>query len=136
MANDQQMPNDQIPMSNNSASGRNGSSYDLEERTAIFGESVIALAKRSPQNAVTLPLIGQLVRSGTSVGANYCEADEAESRKEFRYRISLCKREAKETRFNIRMLVAAEPCLKTEARPIYQESNELVRIFAAIIRRR
>ena len=68
--------------------------FDLEERTARFGEGVIAFAKKIPRNPVTLPLISQLVRSGTSVGANYCEADDAVSKKDFRNKIGTCKKEA------------------------------------------
>jgi four helix bundle protein len=112
------------------------SEYDLEERTAVFGEAVVAFCKRVPENTVTRPLIGQLVRAATSIGANYCEADEAETNKEFRYRIGLSKREAKETKFQIRMIVAAEPPMRDQARPLWQEAKELVRIFAAIIRKR
>jgi four helix bundle protein len=109
--------------------------FDLEERTARFGEAVIAFAKRIPVNLVTTPLIGQVVRAGTSVGANYCEADEAESGKEFCYRIGVCKREARETKHHIRMIVAAQSELRDEARPLWQEAKELTLIFAAIIRR-
>ena len=69
--------------------------YNLEERTAKFGENVIALARSIPVTAVTECLLRQLVRAATSVGANYCEADDAGSRKEFRYRISVCKRESR-----------------------------------------
>jgi four helix bundle protein len=116
--------------------GRGDRGYDLEERTARLGEAVIAFAKRVPQNVITLPLISQLVRAGTSIGGNYCEADEAESKKEFRYRIGVCKREARETKFQIRMIVAAEPQLRDEGRPLWQEAKELVLIFAAILRRR
>ena len=57
--------------------------YDLEERTAKFGEAMIGFAKGIPENVVTQPLISQLVRAGTSVGSNYCEADDAGSKKEF-----------------------------------------------------
>jgi four helix bundle protein len=110
--------------------------YDLEERTALFGEAVITFAKRVPVNDVTRPIIAQLVRAAISVGANYCEADEADTKKEFRYRIGLCKRESRETKFQIRMTVAAEPQLRAEARPIWQEGKELTRIFAAILRGR
>lgn len=110
--------------------------YDLEERTARFGEAIIDFAKRIPKNEITLVLIGQLVRCGTSVGANYVEADDAGSRKEFRYRISVCKRESKETRFFIRMIVRAEPQLAEEARPLWQEAKELNLIFGAIHRSR
>ena len=68
--------------------------YDLEERTARFGEAVIRFARTLPQDVITIPLISQFVRSGTSVGANYCEADDADSKKDFRHRISICKKEA------------------------------------------
>jgi len=116
--------------------GPGGKPFDLEERTARFGEAIIALAKRVPVNPVTEPLIPQLVRSGTSIGANYCEADDAGSKKEFRYRISICKRESRETKFNIRMIVAAVPELKVDARPLWQEAKELNLIFAAVYRGR
>jgi four helix bundle protein len=113
-----------------------GPKYDLEERTARFGESVIEFAQRVPINLVTTPLISQLVRAATSIGGNYCEADEADTKKEFRYRIGVCKRESRETRFQLRMIVAAEPQFREEARVLWQEAKELTRIFAAILRRR
>jgi four helix bundle protein len=69
--------------------------FDLEERTAQFGEAIISFAKNVPHSVVTIPLIGQLVRAGTSVGANYCEADDAVSKKEFRNKIGTCKRLAR-----------------------------------------
>src|SRR5687768_4271103 len=109
--------------------------FDLEERTAVFGESVIGFAKRVPMNLVTTPLIGQVVRSGTSVGSNYVEADDADSKKDFRFKIGLCRREAKETRHWLRMIVAAEPRLRDEARPLWKEATELNLIFAAIRRK-
>src|SRR5262245_65942603 len=90
--------------------------YDLEERTAKFGEAVIAVAKKVPVNKVTETVIVQLVRAGTSIGANYCEADDAGSRKEFRYRISICKRESRESKHWLRMTAAAALELKDEAR--------------------
>jgi four helix bundle protein len=110
--------------------------FDLEERTARFGEAVIAYAKRIPVTLITTPLITQLVRAATSVGANYCEADEAESKKEFRYRIGVCKREARETKHQIRMVVAAEPAMREGGRSLWQEAKELTLIFAAILRSR
>ena len=110
--------------------------YDLEERTALFGETIITLSKRIPVNTVTESLIGQLVRAATSVGANYCEADDAGSKKEFRYRISICQREARETKHWLRMLATAVPDMKTEARTHWQEAKELHLIFAAIYRSR
>ena len=69
--------------------------YDLAERTAKFAEAIIRFAKKAPRNVVTLPLIRQLVRCGTSVGANYREADDAVSRRDFRNKVGICKKEAK-----------------------------------------
>ena len=122
--------NDETPMTNRRA----GPKYDLEERTAKFGEAVIAFAKTVQRNAITLPLISQLVRSATSVGANYCEADDSESRKDFRHKISTCRKEARETKHWLRMLVAADADLKNAARPLWQEAKELNLIFSAIFR--
>src|SRR5688500_8544742 len=121
-------------MTNAEGRGR-AADYDLEDRTGRFGEAVIAFAKRVLVNVITTPLISQLVRAGSSVGANYCEPDEAESGKEFAYRIGVCKREAKESKHQIRMLVAAQPELRDDARALWQEAKELTLIFAAIIRR-
>jgi four helix bundle protein len=109
--------------------------FDLEERTARFGEVVIDFAKRISKNPVTLPLITQLVRVGTSVGANYCEADDAVSKKDFRFKIGTCKKEARETKHWLRMVAAAEESTKEEARKLWQEAKELHLIFAAIYRK-
>lgn len=97
-----------------------------------MGEALIAFARRLPVDTVTEPLIGQLVRSATSVGANYCEADDAGTRKEFRYRISICKRESRETKHWLRMIAAAVPDLKDEARMHWREAKELHLIFVAM----
>jgi four helix bundle protein len=108
--------------------------YDLEERTARFGEAVIDFAKVIPRTPVTQRLIEQLVGCGTSVGANYCEADDAVSKKEFRLRCGTCKKEARETKYFLRMVVRAIPELKSQARPLWQEAKELHLIFAKIWR--
>ena len=107
--------------------------FDLEERTALFGESVITFARRVPVNPVT-SLIPQLVRAATSVGANYCEADDADSKKDFKFKIGLCRRESRETKHWLRMIVAAEPTLRDDARKLWQEAKELNLIFGAIRR--
>src|SRR5262245_20242883 len=83
--------------------------YDLEERTALFGEAIIHFAKKVPQNVVTLPLIPQLVRAATSVGANYGEADDSVSKKDFRHNISRCKKESRETKHWLRILLLPSP---------------------------
>jgi len=108
--------------------------FDLEERTAVYGESVIHFCERLPRTAITKPLISQLVRASTSIGANYCEADESATKKEFRYRISLCRRESRETKHWLRMMVAAIQDATDEARILWKEANELTKIFAAIYR--
>jgi four helix bundle protein len=109
--------------------------FDLEERTAVFGERVVQFSKQIPQNPTNDRLIGQLIGCGTSVGANYCEANEGVSKKDFRHPISRCLKEAKETRFFLRMVVASEPQLADEARTLYREANELVLISASMYRK-
>jgi four helix bundle protein len=110
------------------------SDYDLEERTALFGEAVIEFCLGVPANPVTAPVINQLVRAGTSIGANYCEADDAESKKDFRHKIALCRKEARETKYWLRMVAKAAPARKTEARTLWKEAKELHLIFVAIVR--
>ena len=108
--------------------------YDLEERTARFGESVIDFAKTIPQSAVTYRIIGQLVGAASSVGANYVEADDAVSKKEFLKNIGTCRKEARETKHFLRMAVRAAPELKPQARKLWMEAKELHLIFSKIWR--
>ncbi len=106
--------------------------YDLEERTAKFGESVIELAMKVPRNEITRPLITQLVKAATSVGANYSEADDAVSKRDFKNKIGICKKESRESKHFLRMLTKAVPDLKEKIKPIRQEAKELNLIFNAI----
>jgi four helix bundle protein len=92
--------------------------YDLEERTARFGEAVIDFAKKIPRDPVTERIITQLIGAGTSAGANYTEADDSVSKREFLKCIATCKKEARETKFFLRMSVRAVPKLKPEAREL------------------
>lgn len=108
--------------------------YDLEERTAIFGENVIKFLKTIPENSITKPLKLQLIRSATSIGANYCEADGADTKKDFVHKIGISKREAKETRYWFRMLSTAYPEAADECRVFWKEAQELSFIFASIIK--
>lgn len=112
----------------------NDKKYDLEERTATLGEKIIDFAKTLPRNEITLPLISQLIRSGTSIGANYLEADTANTKKDFLYKISLSRKEAKETRHWLRMIAHAVPDEKGPAHTLSQEAKELVLIFSAILK--
>jgi four helix bundle protein len=109
--------------------------FDLEERTALFGECIVRFAKKVPLHPANNRLIDQLVGAGTSIGANYCEASEAVSKKDFRVRISTSVKEAKETCYFLRMIVASEPQLAGEARKLYCEGRELHMIFASIYRK-
>ena len=109
--------------------------YDLEERTAKFGENIITFCKKVPKTPITVPLITQLVKAGTSVGANYCEADDAESSKDFVHKIGICKKEARETKHWLRTIAVAVPELKEEAKILWQEAKELHLIFNAISRK-
>jgi four helix bundle protein len=108
--------------------------YDLEERTALFGEAIIRFAKKIPRNPVNNRLTDQLVGAGTSVGANYCEADDGVSKPDFKHRIGICRKEARETKFFLRMVAVAEPDLKAEARDLWREAHALHRIFSRIWR--
>ena len=82
--------------------------FDLEERTAVFGERIVRFSKTIPRHPSNDRLINQVVGAGTSVGANYCEANDSLSKKDFRHSVSRCVKEAKETRFFLRMIAAAE----------------------------
>lgn len=113
----------------------NGKKYDLEERTAKFGEDIIAFCRKIPRGPITDPLITQTVKCGTSVGANYCEADCAETRKDFEHKIGICKKESKESKHFLRMIANAVPELAEEARKLWREANELNLIFTAIVKK-
>ena len=108
--------------------------YDLEDRTALFGEAIIDFARTIPQDAVTHRLISQLVGAATSVGANYVEADDAVSKKEFLKSIGTCRKEARETKHFLRMIVRAVPELRPQARTLWLEAKELHLIFSKIWR--
>ena len=113
----------------------NGKPYDLEERTARFGEAIILFAKKIPRGPGNNRLIDQLVGAATSVGANYCEADEGLSRKDYKKSIGTCKKEARETKFFLRMVATAEVGFKPEARTLWREAKELHLIFCSLYRK-
>jgi len=107
--------------------------YDLEDRTAKFGENIIEFAKKIPKNPITITLISQLVKAGTSVGANYCEADCGESKKDFEHKLGICKKESKESKHWLRMISMAVPDLKSDTIILGREANELNLIFSSIV---
>jgi len=106
--------------------------YNLEERTAKFGENIIKFCKSIKDNTETKPIKNQLIKSGTSVGANYCEANNASSKRDFRNKIFISKKEAQETKFWLRMSAAVVPEKTDEARILWQEAHELTLIFQKI----
>jgi four helix bundle protein len=114
------MSNDQVPK------------YDLEERTSKFGKNIINFVNKIPKTSITSPLITQLVKSATSVGANYCEADDAESKSDFRHKIAIVKKECRESKHFIYMISIALPHLKDELKILWQEAKELNLIFNKI----
>ena len=108
--------------------------YDLEERTAKFGESTIDFIKTLERNEINRPLISQIIRSATSIGANYMEANQASSKKDFKNKIRICGKEANETKHWLRMLSRANPERKEECKKLWKEAHELTLIFSKIFK--
>jgi len=115
---------------------RNSKPYDLEERTERFARRVRAFVKTLPKTIGNIEDGKQLVRASGSVGANYIEANEALSKKDFRMRIKICRKEAKESRYWLRLVdIGDNACLNTERDLMIQEATELMNIFGAILRK-
>lgn len=105
--------------------------YDLGERTVKFGIAVIRLCKTVKQSPISSPIINQLVRAGTSIGANYAEANNSSSRKDFRNKIFICKKEAQETKYWLLMLAEIENDSEI-LQKLKVENQELLMIFQKI----
>lgn len=101
---------------------QNSQKYDLEERTAKFGESVIEFCSAVKQNAITRPIISQIIRSSTSIGANYMEANSASSKKDFRNKIYICKKESQETKHWLRMMAKCLPKRRDVLKTLWREA--------------
>lgn len=106
--------------------------YDLEERAAKFGEEIIKFAKMLERNEINRPLINQIIRSGTSIGANYMEANQASSKKDFRNKIHISRKESNETKHWLRMIAMASPDKNDKCKELWKEAHELTLIFAKI----
>ena len=132
MSNVKVQSSNKVQMSNK-AEGPDEKVFDLEERTAKFGELIIDFVKSLDRNEINRPLIGQLVDAGTSVGANYMEADGAESKKDFRHKIAICRKEAKEAKHWLRMIRKANAHKAAECHKLWQEAHELTLIFSSIL---
>ena len=108
--------------------------YDLEERTARFAENIIDLVRSIKRDDVNSRIINQLVGAGGSLGANYCEANEAESKKDFVHKIGICKKEIKEVKHWLRLLARSNSEKKDRIRILWREAQELLLIFSKIKR--
>ena len=104
--------------------------FDLNERTALFAENTIVVLRKVKRDSITNGMIDQCMRATGSVGANYCEASEAESSKDFIHKMRIAKKETKESQHWFRLLAKAVPELQKEFRILWQEAQELVLIFA------
>lgn len=107
--------------------------HDLEERTAKFSEDIIDFLKTIEKNCINQSIIQQLIRAGTSVGANYCEANGASSKKDFKNKIYICKKEIQETKYWLRVISKSNPEIKQKAIKLWKEAEELTLIFGKAI---
>ena len=106
--------------------------YDLEERTRKFSKDIIAFLIKIKKHKINESLISQLIRSATSVGANYCEANGASSRKDFKNKIFICRKEIQETKYWIEMIAESSPEEKESLKILWKEAHELTLIFNKI----
>ncbi len=110
--------------------------YDLEERSFQFAKSVRAFLKTIPRTLANIEDGKQLIRSSGSVGANYIEANESLGKKDFKLRIRISRKEAKETAYWLRLLdTGTSPNVESTRSELLQEATELMRILAAILRK-
>ena len=107
------------------------SEYNLEERTAVYsGELMNKFCRSVKEDNITRPLVNQLVRSGTSIGANYCEANNASSRKDFQNKIFICKKEAQETKYWLRTIATCCPEKTEELRKVMERNPRINPYFS------
>ncbi|TRX35607.1 four helix bundle protein [Flavobacterium restrictum] len=107
--------------------------YDLEDRTLKFAIACRLFLKKLPRTISNIEDAKQLVRSSGSVGANYIEANESLSKKDFCFRVKICRKEAKESSYWLKIIKATNPEFETEINKHIQESDELKKIMSAII---
>ncbi|MCF7906978.1 four helix bundle protein [Patescibacteria group bacterium] len=107
--------------------------FDLEERTTEFAKNIIRLCRKLKHNSVSNPLIGQIIRSAGSIGANYREANDALGKKDFVYRLRISRKEAKETLHWLELIETANPNFEKEVKILFQEATEIKNILSSII---
>jgi four helix bundle protein len=125
-------PNNKAKMPNQ-AQSQKSKKYNLVDRTSSFGEDIILFVQMLLNSSINDILIKQIVRSATSIGANYMEADCCDSKNFFCYKISLCKKESKETIHWLKMILKANPMQTEEIETLKQEVHELTLIFSKIL---
>ncbi len=115
---------------------RNSKRYDLEDRTLEFAGKVRAFVKKFPKTIANIKDVRQLVKASGSVGANYIEANESLSKKDFVYRVKVCRKEVKESRYWLRLVDSYDDSeLERERDLLVNEATELMNIFGSIIRK-
>jgi four helix bundle protein len=115
---------------------QNTKQYDLEDRTLAFAKRVRAFVKKLPKTTANIEDEKQLIKASGSVGANYIEANEALSKKDFRFRIKICRKESKESRYWLKLVdVQNVPEQEQERKDLVQEATELMNIFGSILRK-
>ena len=108
--------------------------YDLEDRTLLFAKEVRTFLSKVPTKITNMDDVKQLIRSSGSVGANYIEANEALSKKDFVHRIKICRKEAKETIYWLKLLSVEGKTVEDQRQKLQLESTELMKIFGSILR--
>ena len=114
-------------------SSRDSKNYDLGERTFKFSQDLIRLCRKVKQDHITKSMVSQLIRAGTSIGANYCEADSANSKKDFINKISISKKEANETKYWIYLLKDSYGQLKPQCEELLKEIAEIGNMLGASV---
>ena len=113
----------------------NSKRYDLEDRTFAYAKRVIAFIRNLPKTIANVEVMKQLVKASGSVGANYIEANEAVSRNDFKYRIKICRKESKESRYWLRLPELRDAEQEEERQALVQEATELMKIFGSILQK-
>jgi len=115
---------------------QNSKQYDLEDRTLAFAKKVRAFVNKLPKTTANIEDGKQLIKASGSVGSNYIEANEALSKKDFRFRIKICRKEAKESRYWLKLVdTQGDPEQEQERKDLEQEATELMNIFGSILRK-
>lgn len=109
--------------------------YDLEDRTLKFAKDVRLISRSLPRSISNIEDIKQLIRASGSVGANYIEANEAFSKKDFIHRIKICRKEVKEARYWLKLIEVNNDNTDKQRQNLVDESSQLMNIFGAIIRK-